>query len=68
MYLPTDMVFLQATAEANNLAAQAAAIDRYNKMMEEVNDKSSNFQVFQLFGFLRKAGKSGNETTNICPI
>lgn len=26
----------QATAEANNLAALAAAIDRYNKEMEEV--------------------------------
>ena len=27
---------LQATAEANNLAAQASAYDRYNREMEEV--------------------------------
>ena len=27
---------LQATAEANNLAAQASAFDRYNREMEEV--------------------------------
>lgn len=29
-------VFIQATAEANNLAAVAAAKDLYNKKMEEV--------------------------------
>ena len=29
---------LEATAEANNLAAQAAAIDKYNKEMEDVSD------------------------------
>lgn len=28
---------LEATAEANNLTAQAAAIDKYNKEMEEVS-------------------------------
>ena len=27
---------LQATAEANNLAAQASAFERYNREMEEV--------------------------------
>lgn len=31
---------LEATAEANNLTAQAAAIDRYNKEMEEVSSYS----------------------------
>ena len=49
------MVFLQATAEANNLAAQAAAIDRYNKMMEEVNDKSFKFSGFSAFWILEES-------------
>ena len=34
--LPEPKSMLEATAEANNLTAQAAAFDRYNKEMEEV--------------------------------
>lgn len=34
--LPAPMSMLQATAEANNLAAQVAAFDKYNKEMDEV--------------------------------
>lgn len=33
-------VLSQATAEANNLAAVAAAKDLYNKKMEEVGERS----------------------------
>ena len=34
--LPEPKSMLEATAEANNLAAQAAAFDRYTREMEEV--------------------------------
>ena len=34
--LPAPMSMLQATAEANNLTAQVAAFDKYNKEMDEV--------------------------------
>ena len=36
---------LEATAEANNLTAQAAAIDRYNKEMEEVSSYSLSLSL-----------------------
>lgn len=35
-------LYLQATAEANNLAAVAAAKDLYNRKMEEVSVKSAS--------------------------
>ena len=36
---PSFPVPSQATAEANNLTAQAAAFDRYNKEMDEVRHR-----------------------------
>lgn len=34
--LPEPKSMLKATAEANNLAAQVTALDKYNKEMEQV--------------------------------
>ena len=36
-HLPEPKSMLEATAEANNLSAQAAALDKYNREMEEVS-------------------------------
>ena len=36
----------QATAEANNLAAQAAAFDRYNKEMDEVRHRYTHLLTY----------------------
>lgn len=35
--LPEPKSMLEATAEANNLSAQAVALDKYNREMEEVS-------------------------------
>ena len=39
---------LKATAEANNLTAQVAALDKYNKDMEQVSTPRSTYSVASL--------------------
>ncbi len=43
--LPEPKSMLKATAEANNLTAQVAALDKYNKDMEQVSTPRSTCSV-----------------------